>query len=433
MNLSRFLRRGVLIDAGTGLFLFSLSLIAFYPGIMTYDSILQLHQAKLGLYANSHPPLMSFLWRSLNHFSFGPQSMLVFQNALFFSGLLFVVQPIKRPLMRVAAALAIVLWPAVSTQLGVIWKDVGLSASFLLGCGLLLQPSPPMGWRLAALTCFFYGLGIRHNAAPAFLPLGLWIMRPAAPIPVRTWLLKSAFVITAMMVFVSGIEKLFVRQDDHFGQVVWLHDLTAISIARGDVLIPEFALQKGKTLSELQRAYDPSNANPLKPVVALTREPAQLRALGNVWMRTVLANPGAYLKHRWRVFKPLMGIGHREVVYPFECRMWPNPWGFAYDPPRFVKAYFQFIFAIKDSLVFRAWMYLFACAAAVVTAFFHKQWPAGLLAASGLLYASSYFFYSVASDFRYVYWTVLASGVSWLWLGVAWYQRNLRPLESKKG
>lgn len=41
--------------------------IAFFPGVLTPDSVDQLYQATVNSYDDPHPPLLAFIWRMLNH------------------------------------------------------------------------------------------------------------------------------------------------------------------------------------------------------------------------------------------------------------------------------------------------------------------------------------------------------------------------------
>ena len=65
----------------------SLAILSFYPGYMSYDSLAQLAQARLGIYHDWHPPLMGWIWGILDRGIPGPAGMLLLHNAIFWAGL----------------------------------------------------------------------------------------------------------------------------------------------------------------------------------------------------------------------------------------------------------------------------------------------------------------------------------------------------------
>src|ERR1044071_6294668 len=58
-----------------------------FPGFMSSDPVLQLHEARTAVFSNSRPPAMAAEWRVLEVFVTGPILMLVLQGALFLGGL----------------------------------------------------------------------------------------------------------------------------------------------------------------------------------------------------------------------------------------------------------------------------------------------------------------------------------------------------------
>jgi hypothetical protein len=69
---------------------FILSLLAFWPGLMEYDSFYQYGQATGKLPLNDwHPVSMTLLWRALIAIYDGPQLMLILQIFLYWTGFLY--------------------------------------------------------------------------------------------------------------------------------------------------------------------------------------------------------------------------------------------------------------------------------------------------------------------------------------------------------
>ena len=72
-----------LIAGMGGLFL---TLAAFWPGLMTWDSVRQYDQALSGEFDDWHPPAMEWLWRLLVPIHQGPLLMFLLQVALLWVG-----------------------------------------------------------------------------------------------------------------------------------------------------------------------------------------------------------------------------------------------------------------------------------------------------------------------------------------------------------
>ena len=67
-------------------FSLGLSLLAYWPGLMIWDSVRQYDQALSGRMDDWHPPLMEWIWRQFSFVAPGPAPMLVLQLALYALG-----------------------------------------------------------------------------------------------------------------------------------------------------------------------------------------------------------------------------------------------------------------------------------------------------------------------------------------------------------
>ena len=52
-----------------------------YPGVMTYDSVEQLREGRLGVFTDGHPPVMALVWGLVDHLCAGPFGMLAIQTS----------------------------------------------------------------------------------------------------------------------------------------------------------------------------------------------------------------------------------------------------------------------------------------------------------------------------------------------------------------
>src|ERR1051325_2140122 len=62
---------------------FVLTVVAFYPGVMSPDSFDQWEQGRAWAFNDVHPPVMSALWGLMDRVWAGPAGMLLLHNALF--------------------------------------------------------------------------------------------------------------------------------------------------------------------------------------------------------------------------------------------------------------------------------------------------------------------------------------------------------------
>jgi hypothetical protein len=185
---------------------FVLSLMLYYPGTPV---MLMLHEARAGVYADWHPPMMAATIRCL--FALCPNErtglgvLLLMENLLFWTGLLLVLlngkqfwinNPPKK-LWVVAPPLLILfaLWMDVMTMTRYLSKDFLHVACLFLATGLLLNlPNKIIGRLLVCLfvlLLLFYSTALRYNAVLGLLPMLYWLCYSMIPTK-RIVLLVSA-------------------------------------------------------------------------------------------------------------------------------------------------------------------------------------------------------------------------------------------------
>lgn len=94
-----------------------------WPGIMTWDSINQLVQARNHQLTTWHPPMMAVLWGLLDHVVAGPVLMLLLQTALLAGGLYALFRHWFTPMRAAVIAACVFLFPPVFAPMSAIWKD----------------------------------------------------------------------------------------------------------------------------------------------------------------------------------------------------------------------------------------------------------------------------------------------------------------------
>jgi len=410
-----------------------LCVVAFYPGYVSPDSLRQLAEGRALSFTDWHPPLMAAVWGVLDKLIPGPFGMLLLHNAAFWGALaVFWRATYRRSFVTGLCLVALGFLPTALALLSTVWKDVGLGASLLLACALLhtARRDDSKGALLLSMPLMFYGYGVRQNAAPAILPLAVWsgyvalrLFRPAraqagglaaAALPfvvgLAYFLLLTAAVLTTTRVLAGG-------HSSYIYQAVLLHDLAAVSKERGEPLFPDY-LTRGANFS-LERAaasYQPySSTTVFKAEAAgmrLTEDPAEMAALRAKWLEVVPANKSAYLRHRWGAFRALTAFGTGEVCFPYLATSRTldgrevNRW----RVHQFLRAVF---WKLRDSFFFRGFLFLLASLALLCLSVGGRLRgdleTVCAMSLSGLLYGAGYFFYATSCDFRFMWWTALAS------------------------
>ncbi|HVF34217.1 MAG TPA: hypothetical protein VND91_02720, partial [Candidatus Saccharimonadia bacterium] len=312
----------------------ALTLLLFWPGYTSVDSLHQYRQALAGSYDNVHPPLFAFAWRQLDRLVTGSGAMHALLVAGFWTGLARTLWEMPMPARaRVAAFAAIGLWPPVLLIVAHVWKDVAMAAALLLACGACLR------WRrharrrdlTAALAWLALAVAMRHNAWPAALPFValLFPARDRPLFPARRSLrggapLAAIALAGALAIVPWLVEAALGAERKRLWPTVALWDLAAVSIATGEVRLPR-EVAPTVTLADLEAHYRSWSCVPLyesgKIRLALNSPytDADSAAVDRAWLSAVRDAPGPYLAHRGRVLAGLYlappSDAPRELVY----------------------------------------------------------------------------------------------------------------------
>ncbi len=411
-----------------------LVLWAFYPGYMSPDSVDQLHQARGVIYSNWHPPIMAGIWSLTDKLFPGPQGMLLFYNLLFWSGLAIILYYTRLPgPIKLVFALAIGAIPPVAAYLGVIWKDVGVGTCLVFATAMLLLANKKRSLLplLPAFLAMSVAYSMRHNVAPAILPLAFWLVWIGIDLIRPKGFKIRYFVLLTLLIF--GTFQLLSKLSDvalvtgnraYPFQIVQIHDLMAISMKLQTLVLPPH-LQKSNppwNLENLGKIFYSFTSVPAfwgdssARRIELSSDSAQMKELTRFWKNKIFSYPLIYLQHRVDVFKNLLGIGTPAVDYPYQKTMVENPFGYQIRRSWLNSLAESYLEIFEHSLFFRGWAYLVLAVLLLLLGFAKKNYPTCLLSLSGILYASAYLIVAPAGDFRFLWWTVLSVYLSLLFL-----------------
>src|ERR1700676_2491531 len=188
--------RTMLATAGLALAGFAVELLAFWPGLMSVDSIEQYIQAATHRYNDHHPPIMAWVWSWTNRVVVGPGGMLIFHLVLMWTGLWLIAEGARARRVRHTWLVPFVgVLPFVANIAGVIWKDVGMAYALLCAGGLLYaSDGRRRHLRIAAITVAMLLLGyatmVRGNAPLATFALACYAL--ATVFPRMSWQRSAA-------------------------------------------------------------------------------------------------------------------------------------------------------------------------------------------------------------------------------------------------
>jgi hypothetical protein len=435
----------------------------YYPGYMSADSLDQLIQGRTGNMSDWHSPVMTFLLGQFDRISPGPQGMLILNNVLFWSGVGVLVSDLfDHSLLAWAIILIIGFFPPVFALLGTIWKDVAMGTSLVFTTAMCFRAQASArknqfksnAYNAAGLFSCFYALSARHNALPAVLPilfLAVWVFMEAnaSSLPAR-----RKFIVTActgailLLIMELGILRmdaaLAKNNRTHPSQIILIHDLVAISINTNHDFLPDFFTEGGApfTITDLERIYSPISIDPLFfgdsniRHLRFHNNDQEFHSLLNQWLHTVPRHLRPYIVHRWIMFEAILGIGMKEVWYPFHTGIDPNPYGFKVRGGRLNRWAMSQLDLLKNSIFFRVWFYALLIPVAMVVMLLRPGAPTLLVFMLGLSSAFNllhYFLVGDAPDFRYSWWSVCATLLMLVATFSMWVPQESRSPVTSKG
>ena len=399
-------------------------LLYAYPGLVSYDSVDQLDQARRWDLGDWHPPAMAALWRGLELVIGGPFGMLIAQTLGLVLGAFWILRDRLSPHAAALVALAIAWFPPILTVTGVIWKDGQMAGYLMLGFAALRSPRARVRW--LGVLAMVVASAVRHNAPAATLAPLVFLWRPELP---RMRRIASAVAIwVAITVASLAASSLLASRAQHpFPRAAAPLDLTGIirfapplsdAELRDDLAgVPLRADLVGG--HELQAAiaakYEPRGNNLYfehDPPLIEPRDATEYAAEMRAWRRLVIAYPRAFLRHRWEMFSRAIQLGHSSVpplTQTFSYVGTPeldHQLGLAGEPSLVQRGWFWFV-RHCGAIWYAPVIYLVV--ALGLLGFARRDRLALALICSGLGYELSVFLLAAAVDYRYQHYLMLTT------------------------
>lgn len=421
-----------------------------WPGQLSYDSVMQLHDGRTGHYNPWHPPVMAWMLGVADWLVPGTGLFILFDTLLFSACLFSIPWLAPRSSWRVVPMAAIlVALPQFVLYQGIVWKDVLFAdvavAGFLLLAGAAAcWQRACLRWVLIGISFLFFVLAtlVRQNGVVA-LAFGVIALVFIGQNNSLGWLKAIACALVAALAAACLVSAatfaLQIRTGGSSGtpgqiKLLQLYDL--IGIVKTDPSIRLDALARASPeLEELIRSdgvrlYTPMRNDTLAGSAELQRAFVftTAAAIAEQWRDTVGGHPLDYLRVRERVFR--WTLFTPDLV---QCNAWYTG---VTGRPRYlhdlgierrsrsqdrILANYSALFVSTPVFSHAA----FAGLSIVLLVFLSRRRRGADLAiaamlAGALAFAASFFVISIACDYRYLLFLDLAALIGVFYSAATW-------------
>ncbi len=405
---------------------FFLCVIVFFPGIFTPDSLDQFSQAQTGQFEDWHPPMMAALWFILNRIHQGPELLFFTHLLLFWIGLWALSDGLVRIGARWGALLPLIgLAPFVFNYLGLLWKDVALAAAWLFAAALAFRRFARGEnlrlWELVLIwAAFIYGALVRGNSIFAAAPLALYLLNTDV-FSRQIWRQIAACVLVPSLLLAGAAafnRHIVQAEAQNPEDSLFLFDLVGVSHQTRTNLVPgPWAPAQARRIPDCYGAdkWDHVGMGHCR-FLTQTLDDRDLwggPAIAHAWISAIAQHPAQYALHRLaftnQILRWLGPIPVRDAFMESEM----SDLRYAHHPGPIFRLYQTISNALATTPLFRPYFWLLIAAGTLVVSWFATDSPqrrfAAALGASAFIYLATYVIFGVASDFRYAYWSIVAS------------------------
>ncbi len=404
--------------------------LAYWPGLVTWDSLRQYDQALSGAFDDWHPPAMEWIWRQCLGLVHGPAPMLVLQLALYGAGFALLIRAQlaagRRGWAMLSACCA--LQPILIALMATIIKDSLMTGALLCAVGLVMTAERAEGTgrahaaRVGALLLCLFAATLRFNALPAALPVAFWALPPHWRNGWRRGSASAALLALPLLAAMPVANALIGVEHSDVALSLVIFDLGGMSDQAGVDLFPPVGVRDAVAVNH--HCYNPARWDsyswwvdapcPIGFEAVRDAFHASHRSPLLWWLSAVIHHPVAYILHRarhWNINARF--IVPDEVERPVQVQAPPNEWGFAVTPNGLVRGVDAAARATSHSPL--GWPCVWMAALAALL--WHRRRALRcdlitMLALSALLYGLGYAAASVASELRYYLWTMCAGALA---------------------
>lgn len=399
------------------------SLLAFFPGWMSLDSVVQYGEAKNGIYHDWHPVLMAWWWRHLDSLYSGPGLFLI-QNLLLYWGAWYLFAAASRRWLGRWAMLVPLLgfWPGLLFPLGQIWKDIAFASSIFFAWALLFNAhstSRKLNWfeRTSVFILSVFAFGVKTNGV-VVLPFLFWFWAYVEGWKRNSWIMRCGLAM--LLVVISVISAISLVPSGHVVktypfQYSQTYDLLAISVNTQQNLMPQYITDRiGSSQEKLNSLYHIGGNNLFFYGTSgnqATTDLANLADLNKCWLNAISEYPYIYLDHRLKNFSALMRWGGNTAAYVAIPEIFDNPYSLSFKPNK-ISTWLASQVDIHPWIFF-PWIYTVILLGSMVVLTTLK-WNRALvinLGGSAIAFVLPHILITPAADYRYLYYSYFCAMV----------------------
>lgn len=424
-----------------------LMLGANLPGHLSWDSVTQLHEARVGVRETWAPAIMSWILARFDDVVPGTGLYVAVSAALLAVSLVALRGLRSRTSwLAVVLAAALVLSPDFLIYQAIVWKDVLFANLAIAGFVCLAYAAERwerrplrLGALAAALLLLAVGALVRQNGMVAVLFAAMvvgWSARGRGWRSGTGWGLAWLVAAVVLIQLIGGAVQLkgsSAAQDTRRGVRVLQHYDIIGSLAhdpkiRLDILKAASPHAEQMVRNVGVKVYSPERVDTFHsaPTLGPSLWPVPDQAMAAQWRSVILEHPDDYLLHRARVFWWVLATPDLDRCLPFFVGVQGPPQKLAnLKIPAVVEpqdaALYVYAKPLTKTPVFSHLTYA-AVGLAVALVLLWRRDPAdmamlGLLAAA-FAFTASFFVISVACDYRYLYFLDMAAMTGLLYLAL---------------
>lgn len=403
-----------------------LFLLYAYPGFVPPESGDHLFDARVGAFTDWHPVMMTMVCRIVNRLVAGPPGMLLVQSALLLLGSYVLARRTMAECKAAIVAVCMLLVPPVLATTPVISPQAVFGGLLLVGIAALCVHRPRAQLVGAILLVVASGM---HPAA--------WVAVCVVVLAMFRWNEKNAgwrrLVIalgaTIAIAGVSrGLETLLVDGASDRSPAVQLAmaDIVGTLYYAGELdddavtnLVGNTSLAGSTALQDRARSMygrPPLYAEPDRGLLVPPQTGEQHERLFDGRWALALAQPAAYLEHRWHVFYRALGFSAsrrwNDLYTAFVAAGQETGLEHRARSSWLQKQLQRPMRAMAGSLVFRPYVYLAIALVLVVVAAVRRHRLATLLLATGILDELTLFFVANRAEYRDSHWMITATALA---------------------
>ena len=438
---------------------FVFSLAVNLPGHLSYDSVVELSEGRLGEYGGWHPPVTSWLLGVLDSVLPGT-ALFVLLNTLLVFGSLYVLLRVAAASSWVAGLLAALFafTPQYMNYPGIVWKDIFFAATSVMGfatlaCAEVEWPRPLWrnGWLFVSFVLLVVGALARQNGI-VMLIVGVaafaWIAAGPRAVTLRRLaifgggaLLAAVLAVTAANVALGTRlvrESGAVRQlkllelYDTIGMLAARPDMKLAVIDKADPVLASAIRTEGLRLYTPQRNDPLAASQPLQDAIAAAPD----NLLRDQWLSLIVHRPLFYLQTRIDIFEWVLLTPRIDLCLPtysgvsgpqetLDDLNLSTRWD---DRDQWLEYYGDHFFG---SPVLQHGIFALLSLGAGLLLLWRRRAAdiaVAFLQIGVLAYVATFFFISIACDYRYLYCLDIAAMTGWFYLALdtAWWKERWR-------